>query len=201
MKPVQAIFIEAGHRYFIPPLQDGAYNWKRHVSERQITVDIARRVLAILETKKKEMKYPLIQGVGVETNANVSKKIQYVNNTIRANSFNPEHCYGISLHVNGCYNRSGIMAYFGTRRHESKEKILADYILDSEHDYFNVKVEGIRPDTSSRFGRLYIQDAICPYILVEMGYIGHEGDLDRMLNLPDRLAESVAHGIMQYLRN
>lgn len=198
-------FTESGHGKspYIPFLNDpgavGMYQGDK-VTERELTVKIGALVLAVLKAK---MPMTLVQGVGIETSANVQAKTRYVNTVLRENLHGAlpyYNAWGIALHVNSNTDRSGFTGYYQTKRPENKEFL--NTILRSMKEYFpSTPIEPVQPAKNSRFHRLYIDDMQCNYVLLEMGYIGNHHDVFQIKEQSERMAESICHGTLEYFRN
>lgn len=201
----QLIAVSSGHGKSVAGWNDpgttGTYAGKR-VTERQITVDIGKRVLSILKTKL-AVPYQdiLVQGVGIDTNADIVKKVKYINSVVRMNNFDPQHCYVLDLHVDSNQDVYGSGGYYQTYRHNRSQELLG-YVLQSYKDYFGIPIKKGWPKKSiqSRFKGLYIDGSICTHSLLEMGHIGNPATLGMFFMQPDRVAESIAHGFLEFLR-
>lgn len=210
MKFPKLLIIEAGHGKSWWGIRDpGAVtHYKKNsnakevlITERELNVKIGRKVLNIL---KEKLPTTFVHGVGIETDASVGKKTRYMNKVRKILGYGNEDCFAVSLHVNANYsNRNGIMGYYQNSRLGAKfSKIdFLESILWAMKKYFKYNINRIVPTSVSRFGRLYIDDIPFAAVLVEMGYIGNKKELEIILNQPDRLAESIAHGILNYFRN
>ena len=201
---VKALFIEAGHgKSAYGLLKDvGACSrfGDNNYQERDIALQLARRVIAILSTKK-ELKDVLIQGVGVETAAAITSKMKFVNTVIRENRFPMEDCLGIAIHLNASTNSKprGMEIWY---QKNGKSKVFGEHLVRAWLDY---KILPLRPvplisTAKHRYRKLYIDDAYCPYVLIEAGFISNPEDVKAVTGDYDRVAECISHGIMEHLR-
>lgn len=197
---MKAIFIEAGHGKSLFGTYDsgavGRFGNSIFV-ERDLAKQIARRVLAILKSKD-ELKDVLIQGVGVETDANIISKMKFVNSVIIENQFKPNECFGIAIHMNAGGNATGFETWF---QMDGKSRPLCEQLCRSWLDY---KITPLRPKAlnnskDGRYKRFYIDDARCAYAIVETSFISNLSDCVAITNNYDRVAEAIAHGLMQYI--
>lgn len=206
---IQAIFIEAGHGKGLTGLTDpGACKWHgaQLYKERDYAVRLANRVISILQSKAlDELKGVTIQGVGVETEANIRKKMQFVNTVIRENKLSPNKCLGIAIHMNSSISSqpSGHEVWHQKNGFMKGTINLAESLIRSWQSYniIPLRPRAINDSKNSRFGRLYIDDALCPYNVVETGFISNFGDASTIQANIDRAAEAIAHGIMEYVRS
>lgn len=205
MGNLKMVAISAGHGKTVygkyDPGTTGVYAGEK-VTERQFTVDIASRVLRILKDKLSSYDV-LVQGVGIETEASVVKKYRFINSMIDINGFNPADCYAVSIHVDSNVDVAGICGYYQTWRYNRGLELL-NSILAGMCKYFQntfVKKGWPRKSITSRFKGLYIDGSRCAHVLVEMGHIGNRNSVFNMIHDPDRMAESIAHGIMEFLRS
>jgi N-acetylmuramoyl-L-alanine amidase len=169
--------------------------------ERTVAVELARRIINILETKK-ELKKCLIQGVGVETEANISRKMKYVNMVMSENRFTPSRCLGVSIHLNAVSSSAprGFEVWY---QKNNRPRAFAEFIVRAwkKYDVIPLRPTALLPTSRHRFGKLYIDDTLCPFVLLEVGFISSVMDLKAVLENLDRSAEAIAHGIMEYIRS
>lgn len=201
---MKAIFIEAGHGKQWPlGIKDvgavGRFGGATYY-ERNIAVELARRVLVILKSKP-ELKDTLIQGVGVETEADIRAKMKFVNHVIQENKLPANQCLGIAIHMNAGGNATGFEAWHQIRQGNSVP--LAEALARAWGTY---KVTPLRPravnnSKNGKYGRFYIDDAICPYVIAETSFISNLSDVNAIINNYDRVAECMAHGILEYIRS
>ncbi len=206
----QALFIEAGHGKSPGGSTDGGATRTvvlpdgrlQIITERELTIQIARRVLSIMKTKRAELGNGIIQGVGIETAASTIRKMTYVNSVITQNRLDPAKCFGIAIHINSAASPAagGIEAWFQPERPEGVT--LCDFVAKGLNEWIQtgLRSQYIRPSNASRFGRLYIQDAGCTYMLIECGFLTNDADLDVLRFRTERVATGIAHGLMQYFR-
>ena len=200
----KAIFIESGHGV------NGIFNRKDTGAtakfggniyyERVFTVELGRRVLAILKTKP-ELKGILIQGVGIETEATIQKKMYFVNHVIIENQYKPSECLGVAIHMNSLpgSTASGFEVWC---QKNHKSDALGEALVRSWGEY---KITPLRPsplnnNKDGRYGRFYTDDAYCPYVIIETSFISNLKDLNAIMTQWDRAAEAIAHGILEFLR-
>lgn len=205
----QALFIEAGHGKSPLGITDvGATtslveNGKNIiVTERSLTLRLANYVYNILISRRAELGQGLIQSVGVDTAASVGQKMAFVNRVIQANRFDSGKCFGIAIHINSAADPTagGIEAWYQPGSEEGI--LLCDFIAKGldEWSQMGLRSKYLKPSNESRFGRLYIQDANCTYMLIECGFITNNRDLSILRNQIDRVATGIAHGLLQYFR-
>lgn len=200
MQP-QAIFIECGHGKNLLGMTDvGATHnlYGKVITEKQIALDIARLTLDILKSKT-ELKETIISGVGVsDAGASVQKKMKYVNDVIRQNNLNPQKCLGIAIHCNSNIWASGIEGY----HQKTQYNLFLPTILNVLNEYtkFGLRDKFVKSSKESRFGRLYIDDTQANYVLIELGFMGNEKELMYILDNKSRIAEAIAHGILEYIK-
>lgn len=202
MKP-QAIFIEAGHGKGLLGMVDlGASGnlGAGRVYERDFAVRIATVVLSILQ-KKEELNGILLQGVGIQTSANIRKKMLYVNTVMKENHLQPLKCLGVAIHMNSSTDKKahGFEVWY---QKSGKSLMFANYVADSWAQY---KITSLRPkpvnnSAVGRYGRFYIDDTQAQYIIVETGFISNEEEAGIINNCIDKVAECIAHGILEYVR-
>jgi len=113
------------------------------------------------------------------------------------NDLNPS--LGIAIHTNSVASGSpsGTEAWStvgGNNDPESKRLggILASHISS----VLGIKNYGVKPETSNRYGRLYIHDWKAPASLIELGYL--QGDKDALTNRRADFADAIAAGILEY---
>lgn len=201
---IQAIFCEAGHGKSLIGTKDvGAVrNYGGSVyRERDMAKELARRVLAILKAKK-ELGEAIIQGVGVETDANIRAKMKYVNTVMAENKLTPSKCLGVAIHMNASISNQP-RGFEVWHQRSGKAKAIGEYLIRAWQKY---AICPLRPNTlistdKHRYGKLYIDDTICPYVLVETGFISNYADVMAISGDYDRAAEAIAHGIMEYVRS
>lgn len=203
MSSAKVIFVEAGHGKNVFGVKDvgavGKINGKK-VYERDFAVALAREVINILKSKE-ELNGCLVQGVGVESDANVVKKMSFVNYVIKENKLNPLDCFGIAIHMN-----ASISSYangFEVWHQRSQQSIpFAKSIVEAWHKYAinKLRPKPINNSANGRYKKFYIDDTKANYIIIETGFISNEEDAKAILNDILRAAEAIAHGIMNHLR-
>jgi N-acetylmuramoyl-L-alanine amidase len=200
----QAIFIEAGHGKSLLGMKDvGAVSrfGSARYFERNIAVELARRILDILNTKK-ELKGALIQGVGVETEANIVRKMAFVNSVIRENKFTAKKCLGLAIHMNasGSSSPRGFEVWY---QKNGSSKPFAEFMTRAwtKYNLTPLRPRPINNNKNGRYGRFYTDDALCPYLIVETSFISNLADVVAITNNLDRAAECLAHGLMEYIRS
>lgn len=201
-----AIFIEAGHGKSAIGLPDpGAIGriGERKYTERELNKQIAERIRTIL-IEKEELKGSIVQGVGILTDAAPYKKMTYVNTVLRENRLPPAKSLGVSIHLNSSVsNKPTGMEVWYQQKGLLAEK-LGRQVVSAWDKY---KILPLRPkpllNTKDhwKYRRLYIDDALCPFVLVEVGFISNPQDLMTILKNLDRTAEAIAHGIMNFVRS
>jgi N-acetylmuramoyl-L-alanine amidase len=202
---MQGVFVSAGHGKSWPlNLKDvgavGKFGDKKYY-ERDIAKELGRRVLDILKSKK-ELKGCLVQGVGIETDANIVRKMAFVNSVIRENRFAASNCLGIAIHMNASTSNKarGFEVWY---QKNGKSKPLAEYMVRSWKEYAltPLRPSPLNNSKNGRYGRFYTDDAVCPYLIVETSFISNYEDLRTIVDNLDRAAESLAHGVMEYVRS
>lgn len=201
---IKAIFIEAGHGtkkriWPLKPIKDcGAVG--NGYQERDIAKELARRVISILKTKK-ELN-ALIQGVGIETDATIQAKMQYVNTVMNENHFSPSECVGLAIHMNAINSpiATGFEVWHQIR---GQSRALAGFMVRAWDEY---KITPLRPrsinnNKDGKYGRFYTDDTSCPYLIVETSFISNPKDVKAITFNYDRAAECIAHGLLEYIRS
>lgn len=201
---IKAIFIEAGHGikervWPLKPVKDcGAVG--NGFQERDIAKELARRVLLILKSKKDL--HALIQGVGIETDASIQAKMRFVNTVMNENHFVPSDCVGLAIHMNSINSplATGFEVWYQTR---GQSKALGEFMVRSWGDY---KITPLRPkalnnNKDGKYGRFYPDDTSCPYLIVEISFISNPKDVKAITFNYDRVAECIAHGLLEYIRS
>jgi len=168
------------------------------MKERDVNVDVCNQLINILRDKN-ELAGCLIQGVGVNTDASVSKKIKYANSVIKENQFNPDEVLYISVHCNAASNKTASGVEIWTPNPHGSTGSIANSILSARLRYFpELKDRGIKNSTGARAG--YINSINCRSMLIELAFISNEGDR-AVLKQTYRNAESIANGLLEYIRN
>jgi N-acetylmuramoyl-L-alanine amidase len=197
----QAVFVEAGHgKSYLGPKDPGAVArfGLRVFKERAVVLEIARRVKLILTAKLPGI---LVQGVGIESDATPLKKMQFVNTVIRENRFSPGNCVGLAIHLNSSISGKprGFECWYQKKMIGAER--LGNAVL-TEWENYNILPLRARPLNNTKdhslYHRLYIDDALCPYLLVEVGFISNFEDLDIILKNLDRVAECFAHSLLEF---
>jgi len=202
---LQALFLEAGHGRSIFSTKDsgavGRYGEKVYL-ERDFAKDLAGRVLQILNGKE-ELKGVLIQGVGIETEASIVRKMAYVNTVIRENRFSPHKCLGVAIHMNAAMSPKARGFEAWHQKNNSKSVVLGREIVAAWEKYnlLPLRPKALVSSKFSRYGRFYIDDALCPYVIVEAGFISNFEDFYAIQKNAARAAEAIAHGVLNYVRN
>jgi N-acetylmuramoyl-L-alanine amidase len=197
---VQAIFIEAGHGRGLLRRDPGACSGT--LTERSINVDLSRRIIAYLKARP-EMAKTMIVGVGVETEATLGKKTAYIREVVTQNKLDPSKCFGISMHVNGNYNVSGIEGYFQKRYKAATEagpRLMSEILIAVKEYFQSMNIRRVMASSKSRYGRLYIDDIPYNQVLLETGFIGNVYDKQILLTQQDRYVEAIVHGLFTYFR-
>jgi len=189
----KAIFLEWGH---------WKINWFRiedkgtcygGFNERDTLVPIANEITKILTKKLPTL---LIQPVGVNTNATLWKKIKYINDTIEENGFKKEECITICLHINAVKDHkfaSGVETWTSLNP-TSIEQLIARNIRRWMTKYYDQR------DRGNKKGNLYIKRINSETVLLEMGFIEDLKFMDYATNEYKRIAESISHGLMNFIR-
>lgn len=202
---IKVIFVEAGHgKNGLFARKDvgavGKFGEKVY-HERELAKEIGRRVLVILKSKK-ELNGTLIQGVGVETDATVQKKMHFVNSVITENHYKPSECLGVAIHMNAATD-SRARGFEVWHQKSGKSKVFAEFLVRA-WDKYNITPLRPRPvnnNKNGRYGRFYTDDAYCPYVIIETSFISNLADVDAITSDYDRVAECIAHGILEYIRS
>lgn len=201
---MQAIFLEAGHGKNALGMRDvgavGKFGSAKY-QERDIAKELALRVLAILKSKP-ELVHSLVQGVGIETDASIIRKMAFVNSVIRENRLTANKCLGIAIHMNasGSNKPRGFEVW---HQKNNASRPLAEYMVRAWQKYgiTPLRPSAINNNKNGRYGRFYTDDALCPYLIVETSFISNLADVTAIANNLDRTAECLAHGIMEYVRS
>jgi N-acetylmuramoyl-L-alanine amidase len=168
----------------------GAYNKQLRLAEKDITLDISRRLTAILKS----------EGWNVAVTRSSDRDVTYagspdseelaartsVANGIKAHLF-------VSIHINASVN-SGSCG-FGTYWYKDKDLTLANAVQSSMVSELGCKSIGVRRE------RFYVTARTnMPAILVEAGFISHDGEA-KLLSDPQfrqRVAQAIARGLKNY---
>lgn len=198
----QAIFIEAGHGRGLISADLGASGQigGGKVYERDFAVLIASEILKILKSKQ-ELQGVIVQGVGIETSATVQRKMKYVNMVMAENHLDPVNCFGVAIHMNsGAPTAQGFEVWY---QKSSKSFSFANDIAEAWHEYnlTPLRAKPLNSSANGRFGRFYIDDTQARYVIVETGFITNEGEAKTIKDNIPRVAEAIAHGILQHVRN
>lgn len=191
------IFVDAGH-WMKGKLYDVwavRQSWDKIKSkfvtttERELNVKISKRLQEIL----KEKTFLDIADIGGNTNATLNAKVSYANKVLK----NFKKGLYIAIHCNGNIGEvSGVETFYNKMYTDGKG--LADSVNKSINEYFGISIRGSKYNEQSPEGGLYTSNVKCCSILVECGFIS--GDLE-FLKQTDRMAEAIAHGILNYLRS
>ena len=201
---IQAIFVEGGHGKSPFGLTDcgavGTLNGQK-VTERQFTKAIASRVLNLLSSKE-ELKGVLVQGVGIETETNIRRKMAFVNTVMTENKFAPNNCIGVAIHMNSSTDKdaNGFEVWYQKSGRSANFALAVAKSLD-QYQLVSSRGKTTLPSSVGRYGRFYIDDTLAKYIIVEAGFISNPSDAKTIWENLDREAESIAHGILEYARN
>lgn len=143
----------------------------------------------------------LVQGVGVETDANIIQKPRYVNRVIRENRFTPSKCLGVAIHMNSSLSNKprGFEVWY--QKAVPKSSLLATDIVNawSEKGLLPLRPRPLNKTSWHRYGRLYIDDYLCPFILVEVGFMSNLGDLTVIQRDAEKIARVLVDGILNYI--
>ncbi len=203
---MKLIAIDCGHgRSIIGTADNGACRtFGGHLyRERDFAKEIVKRMEILLKSKP-ELKDCLIQTVGLQSDTTPAKKMSFINTVIRENKLKPSECLSISIHMNASVfsNASGFEVWY--QKKAGKALTLAQDVVESWKEYDIVQLRP-RPIMStglnSKWHRLYIDDAICPAVLVETAFISNYKDMKAILDQFDRVAEAICHGVLTYIRN
>lgn len=201
---MRAIFVESGHGSGLLGFPDcgavgkvGGKVWK----EREIVVELGRRVLAILKSKA-ELKGCLIQGVGIETAASTRKKMAFVNTVVSENHFRPLDCVGLALHMNSCSKPNSATGFEVWAQKSNISIGLGVNLIAAWKEY---GITPSRPDPlknnrNGKYGRFYTDDTNVPYLIIEVSFINSLVDINAIVGNYDRVAECLAHGLLSYIR-
>lgn len=203
----QTIFVEAGHgkkqlAKFFTVNDPGACNgnWR----ERDFAKEIAGRVLQKLQAKKESGELSgAVQGVGIVTDATIQKKMQFVNTVVNENKLNPQRCLGIAVHMNSSTSSQPSGFEVWHQKNVKNSEKLATYIAAAwdKYEITPLRPKPVNDSKNGRYGRFYIDDTSVPYVIIETSFISNLKDVQAIQANFDRVAECIAHGIMEYLRN
>lgn len=202
----QAVFIEAGHGksnsiFGGPDMGASGKVNGGNVYERNYSVNIAGKVLKILQ-QKEELKNVLVQGVGIVTSASISKKMKYVNTVMKENHLDPAFCFGLAIHMNSSVSNEakGFEVWY---QKNGNSLSLANAIAKSwdEYNITPLRPKPINSSATGRFGKFYIDDTQARYVIVETGFISNPSEAVIINEQVDRVAEAIAHGLLEYIRN
>jgi N-acetylmuramoyl-L-alanine amidase len=194
--------IEGGHgRSIIGTKDPGAVG--NGQTERNMVVIIARKVLEILNSKK-ELKNVLVQGVGVETEANLNAKVKYVNSVIAENRFTPSEVFSVSLHMNSVFSKKprGFEIWY-CKGAKPNRITISEYLVRAWQKYaiLPLRPKTMQPTSLHHRKALYIDNYRCPAVLVEIGFISNTEDVKAITQDYNRAAEAIAHGILEFVRS
>jgi N-acetylmuramoyl-L-alanine amidase len=198
---IKCILIEAGHGKSAIGTRDvGAVG--KGKTERQMVTVIASKVLEILKAKK-ELKGVLVQGVGIETEASLRGKIKFVNQVVNENKFTPQECFSLSIHMNSAFSSQprGFEVWYQTVSRPHKLAIAESLVRSwKEYNITPLRPRPLMPTNLNHWGRLYIDDYVCPAVLVETSFISNKEDVAAIEQDYNRVAESLAHGLLEFIR-
>ena len=201
MKNIDAIFIEAGHgKKTLFGFDQGATAklGEKIYTERELAKDLAQRVIEKLAPKTK---CPIL-GVSMDTDgATLEKKTAYINGTIAARGW--KNCLGIALHFNSI---AGSDARGFEIFYQKKNSLILPITRSisaamEKYKVFSPRNPSIKSTEYYSEKRLYIDDWKAGSILIETCFISNPSDLKNYLIQTDRVAESIANGILTYLRS
>lgn len=199
---IKCIMIESGHgKSAIGTKDPGAVG--NGQTERNMVVILARQVLAILNSKP-ELKNVLVQGVGVETEANLASKVKYVNSVIGENKFMPSEVFSISLHMNSHFTKSprGFEIWY-CKGAKPNRVTISEYLVRAWQKYaiLPLRPKTMQPTSLHHLKALYIDNYKCPAVLIETGFISNSEDVKAITQDYNRAAEAIAHGILEFVRS
>jgi N-acetylmuramoyl-L-alanine amidase len=205
MAKVQLIVVEAGHGLSNWGTKDcgavGRFGESVYI-ERNIAKEIAKRMLVILKGKPELKGCHIIQGVGIETEATKGAKTKFVNTVIRENRLSAEKCLGVSVHMNSFGNNKP-RGFEVWHQRSGKAVALAESMVRAWAEY---RITPLRPTPiintkKHRYGKLYIDDTVCPFVLVEVSFISNLEDVKAITEHYDRVAECLCHGVLEHVRS
>lgn len=186
---IKAIFIEAGHGLSNNGNRDpGAVaNW---IVEREVVIDVARRLWAQLSPFQGKVKIYLI---GVEEELNIPQKISQINEICQRKGYNHDNSLLLSLHVNA-WGGTGHETFIW-KQNEARtmgvnkivnEPIATDIsnaiLNDLSNTFTGLRNRGVKGQASVRFGRLGIVVETTPLtILVELAFL--DSPIEKELNM------------------
>jgi N-acetylmuramoyl-L-alanine amidase len=200
LKMIKTLFVESGHGLHKGIFKDtpdcGATYFSNgiHYTERELVKELGLLVEQKLVAKNLFRVIP----VGIDTEATIQNKMKYVNDVMKQNNLNLMDTLGISLHLNaggGSGTECWIQQHLG-------DQVFAQTMIASfkEYNLFPIRKTPILTTDHDRFGRLYIDDTQVPWLLIESCFIDNATDLEVLLTQKDRLAECIAHGILEYTK-
>jgi N-acetylmuramoyl-L-alanine amidase CwlD len=173
------IVLDAGHGGSDPGAQRG------NVQEKEITMDIVNKLKKSLESRGAT----IVMTRSDDTFVSLEDRVKLTNST------NPD--LFLSVHINALESTSdihGIETYYQTEQ----SRMLADSIHQS-------LVSGLQaPDRSVRKARFYvINHTPVPAVLAEVGFISNKDEREKLISsdYQDKVADSLAQGVMLYLAN
>jgi N-acetylmuramoyl-L-alanine amidase len=163
--------------------KDGGSKWYG-VTEKNLTLDLAKRVNKALEAK----------GMEVTLTRNADQYLDLLDRAEVANKRHPGSVF-VSLHFNAHRNRSikGIESFYYPG--SSDARVLASYIQSELGRRIRTTNRGVKP------GRLKVlRKTKCPAVLIECGFISNRWECQRCASSWFRqiLAEEIAQGIARY---
>lgn len=185
---IENIFIVAGHSDTDPGAiaDDGT-------TEREITVDIARRVVELLRDGPVS-----VTGIGIDESLTVKEKVKKEEEETQKNGLNYMNSILVSIHCDWKGAKQGCGAYHYAGSQASSElalQILRELKETSRKPQSNY----LLPDTKSRFGRLgIIRDTRSLSCLVEVGTLAGEDLLYLKTEIGrQEIAKAICMGIDQ----
>jgi N-acetylmuramoyl-L-alanine amidase len=203
---MQVLFIVAGHGATKNTADgrratdSGAMSEDRQTSERAVNVAVARLLIERLRTQN----FTVVP-IGVDQDLTLAEKTQQINGycdqyfqtTGKALSY--KNALNISLHCDWYGAASGAAGYYYGGSELSEE--LAHMIVDSVSIAAGLRYRWLKPDTSSRFGRLgIIRDTKPLSMLLEMGSLGPDLGLLKSRTGQERIANGIVSGIQRYIQ-
>ena len=106
---------------------------------------------------------------------------------------------GVSIHANsGSGNPSGTEGWYTVGGHnDSMSEALAMMLASAIASHMDIPNRGVKPETQSQFGGLYIHDWAAPSALVEVRFL--QGDAGLLSDSRPEFGRAIAQAIVEYL--
>lgn len=188
-----SFFVCAGHGIVNGKKDPWAVS-KFGLNERELNKIFGKKIIELLQKKK-----VFVQGIWIDSDAELSKKITYAKETVKINKL--KNVIGLSIHCNSVESSDvrGFEVWF--QKNNLQSLSMASYIKASYSVYFQErKVRWAFISSQNRLWWLYIDQMPWIWNLVELGFISNKEEYDFLIANVDRLSESIVHGILENIR-